>query len=118
MTGTAPGLVEFGRRSGSGECLIHKDKWDVREPLAELIGEGAHLRRRASLAAIHAQRQTDDQRVNAADFRKPGDPCKGITPAGINRLDGVRQDAEIIRRRNANAHSSMVNPERRMDGWK
>ena len=71
---------------------------------------------RRSLAAVHPDRQADDERMDFPHGCQKCDSLDRIALADIDGLDRVREDAEVISRGDADSCITMVDAERGMRG--
>jgi hypothetical protein len=78
----------------------------------QLTGEEADLRRRAALAAVHAEGQADDEGADFAGHRELIDLLDRIPLAGVDGGDGVCEDAAVISGGDADAGITVVDAER------
>lgn len=112
----APCFTKLGGGAGGGQGFIDKDERDRWQAFPKLIREGTDLGGGASLAAVHTERQADNERVDLSDFYKPGDPLDGIAFALVDGFHRVRKDAEVVGRGDADPRIAMIDAERGMRG--
>ena len=108
------GSAKFLGGAGCRQCFIDKHKWERGESLLEASGKGTDFRGGAALAAIHADGESDDERVDFPNFCELGDPFEGVALALVDGFHRMGEDAEIICRGDADASVAVVDAERGM----
>jgi hypothetical protein len=110
--GLAAGLPELGGGLAGGQGFIDKNQGQRRQAGAQQGGEGPHLFRGGSRAAVHAQGQPEHQGADAAELGQPRDPLNRIEPDPVDGFNRVGEDPEVIGGGNADAGLAVIDPER------
>jgi len=103
--------AEFARGGGGGEGFVDEDERQVGQARLKFGREGADFFSGVSFAAVHADGQTDDQRLNAALGDQLGDSLDRFDAGAINRFHRMGENAEVIRRGDADAGVTVIDAE-------
>ena len=116
LAGIASGFAEFRGGAGGAEGFVHEDERDGWNACTQQIREGPDFCSGIALTAVHPQRQADDERVDAAQFRETRDALDGLGFRAIDGFHWMGEDAEIIGGGDADAGIAMIDAERGMRG--
>ena len=105
------GGAEFARGGGGGEGFVDENKRQVWQARLKFRGEGSGFFRGTSFAAVHAQGQTDDQRLDASLGDELGDTLDRFDAGAVDRFHRMRENAKVIRRGDADAGVAVIDAE-------
>ena len=105
------GGAEFARGGGGREGFVDENKRQIRQSRLKFKGEGPGFFRGTSFAAVHAQGQTDDQRLDASLGYELGDAFDRFDAGAVDRFHRMGENAEVIRRGDADAGVAVIDAE-------
>jgi len=116
LLGVAASFAEFVSGGEGGQRFIDEHERDGRDALVKSAGKGADFRGGASLAAVHADGQANDEGFDFPQINELGDALDGVALGLMDGLNRMREDAEVIGRSDADAGLAMVDAEGGMRG--